>query len=131
HDLARQTVVNILPVDSDRMRQDLLAPKGDPTVDIVEARDPASRLHIRSQRHGLIVSSQPWWPGWRVSRNGQSIVPQPVNGAFLGFTIPPGAWDVRVHYFPASFYGGLAGAVLTALLLISWPIVRSRILRRG
>ncbi|HXH41088.1 MAG TPA: YfhO family protein, partial [Thermoanaerobaculia bacterium] len=131
HDLARQTVVNVLPVESDRMRQDLLAPKSDPAVDIVEAGDTAFRLHIRSQRHALIVSSQPWWPGWRVTRNGQSIAPQPVNGVFLGFTIPPGDWDVRVHYFPASFYGGLAGAVVTALLLLSWPIVRSRIPRRG
>ena len=131
HDFSKQTVVNILPVDSDRMRNDLLAPKSEPTVQIIEAADTAFRLRIRSQRHALIVSSQPWWPGWRVFRNGQSIAPQPVNGAFLGFTIPPGDWDVRIDYFPASFYGGLAGAVVTALLLISWPFARSRILRRG
>jgi hypothetical protein len=131
HDFSKQTVVNILPVDSDRMRQDLLAPKSDPIVQIMEAGDTAFRLHIRSQRHALIVSSQPWWPGWRVSLNGRRIVPQLVNGAFFGFTIPPGDWDVRVDYFPASFYGGLAGAIVTALLLISWPIARSRILRRG
>lgn len=131
HDFSKQTVVNILPVDSDRMRQDLLAPKSDPIVQIVEAGDTAFRLRIRSQRHALIVSSQPWWPGWRVSLNGRRIVPQLVNGAFFGFTIPPGDWDVRVDYVPASFYGGLAGAIVTALLLISWPIARSRILRRG
>ena len=130
-DFSKQTVVNILPVDSNRMRQDLLAPKSDPIVQIVEAGDTAFRLRIRSQRHALIVSSQPWWPGWRVFRNGQRIEPQPVNGAFLGFTIPPGDWDIRVDYFPASFYGGLAGAIVTLLLLISWPIVRSRILRRA
>ncbi len=131
HDFSKQTVVNILPVDSDRMRQDLLAPKSDPIVQIVEAGDTAFRLRIRSQRNALIVSSQPWWPGWRVSLNGRKIVPQLVNGAFFGFTIPPGDWDVHVDYFPSSFYGGLAGAIVTALLLISWPIARSRILRRG
>jgi hypothetical protein len=131
HDFSKQTVVNLLPVASDRMRQDLLAPKSDPIVQIIDAGDTAFRLRIHSQRHALIVSSQPWWPGWRVFRNGQRIEPQPVNGAFLGFTIPPGDWDIRVDYFPASFYGGLAGAIVTALLLISWPIARSRILRRG
>lgn len=130
-DFSKQTVVNVLPVDSDRMRQDLLAPKSDPAVQIVEAHDTAFRLHIRSQRHALIVSSQPWWPGWRVFRNGQRIEPQSVNGAFLGFTIPPGDWDIRVDYFPASFYGGLASAIVTALALIAWPFARSRILRRG
>jgi hypothetical protein len=131
HDLSKQTVVNILPVDNDRMRQDLLHPTSDPQVQIVEARDPDFRLRIRSARHALIVSSQPFWPGMRVSLNGHSIRALAVNGAFLGFTIPPGDWDVRVDYFPASFYGGLAGALTTALLLIAWPIVRPRLLRRG
>jgi hypothetical protein len=131
HDFSKQTVVNLLPVDSDRMRNDLLSPKSDPIVQIVSASDTDFRLRIRSQRHALIVSSQPWWPGWRVYRNGQRIAPQPVNGAFLGFTIPPGDWDIRVDYFPASFYGGLAGAIVTALLLIAWPFARSRVLRRG
>jgi hypothetical protein len=131
HDFSKQTVVNILPVDSDRMRNDLLAPKSDPMVQIVEAADTNFRLHIRSQRYALIVSSQPWWPGWRVFRNGQRVAPQPVNGAFLGFTIPPGDWDIRIDYFPWSFYGGLLGALVTALLLIAWPFARSRILQRG
>jgi len=131
HDFSKQTVVNLLPVTSDRMRQDLLAPKSDPVVQIVAASDTDFRLRIHSQRHALIVSSQPWWPGWRVFRNGQRLDPQPVNGAFLGFTIPPGDWDIRVDYFPASFYGALAASILTALLLIAWPIVRSRFLPRA
>jgi hypothetical protein len=131
HDFSKETVVNVLPVESDRMRQDLLSPKSDPAVQIVEAGDTDYRLRIRSQRHALIVSSQPWWPGWRVFRNGQRIEPQPVNAAFLGFKIPPGDSDIRIDYFPASFYGGLAGAIVTLLALISWPIARSRILRRG
>ena len=129
--LSEKTVVNILPVDSDRMRQDLLAPRSDPSVQIVDAADTSFRLRIRSQRHALIVSSQPWWPGWRVFRNGRRIEAQPVNGTFLGFLIPPGDWDVRVDYFPLSFYGGLAAAIVTALLVLSWPVARSRILRRG
>lgn len=131
HDFSKQTVVNILPVDSDRMRNDLLGPKSDPDVQIVEVDDTNFELHIRSPRYALIVSSQPWWPGWRVFRNGKRIAPQPVNGAFLGFTIPPGDWDIRIDYFPWSFYGGLLGALVTALLLIAWPFARSRILQRG
>jgi hypothetical protein len=131
HDFSKQTVVNILPVESDRMRNDLLAPKRDPIVQITEASDTNFRLHIRSPRHALIVSSQPWWPGWRVFANGRRIAPQPVNGAFLGFTIPPGDWDIRIDYFPWSFYGGLIAAIVTALLLIAWPFARLRMLRRG
>jgi uncharacterized membrane protein YfhO len=113
------------------MRQDLLTPKSDPVVQIVEANDPDFRLRIRSARHALIVSSQPFWPGMRVSLNGRSARPLAVNGTFLGFTIPPGDWDVRVDYFPTSFYGALAAAILTVLALIAWPIVRPRLRRRG
>ena len=131
HDLSQQTVVNLLPVDSDRMRQDLLFPKSDPVVQIVEARDPDFRLRIRSRRHALIVSSQPFWPGMRVSLNGHSVRALPVNGAFLGFTVPPGDWDVHINYLPATFYGGLAAALVTVLSLIAWPFARSRILHRG
>jgi uncharacterized membrane protein YfhO len=122
HDFSKQTVVNILPVSSDRMRNELLAPKSDPTVQITDASDTNFRLHIRSPRHALIVSSQPWWPGWRVFANGRRIAAQLVNGAFLGFTIPPGDWDIRIDYFPWSFYGGLIAAIVTALLLIAWPM---------
>src|SRR5207302_8838175 len=111
HDFSKQTVVNILPVDSDRMRIDLLAPKSDPIVQIVDASDTNFRLRIRSSRHALIVSSQPRWPGWRVFRNGHPIAPQPVNGAFHGFTIPPGDWAIRIDYFPCSFCGSLLPAI--------------------
>jgi hypothetical protein len=131
HDLSRQTVVSILPVTGDAMRRDLLAPRSDPSVQIVEAHDPDFRLRIRSQRHALIVSSQPVWPGMRVRVNGASQRVLPVNGAFLAFTIPPGDSDVRVDYFPASFYGGLAAAALTLLGLIAWPFARPRLLRRA
>src|SRR6185436_242125 len=111
-DFSQTALVKVLPVTGDVMRRDLLAPRppGSPeaTVTIVEARPTDFRLRVHAPRHGLIVSSQPWWPGWRVTLNGRRREPQPVNGAFLGFTVPPGDWDVRVSYFPLTFYLGLA-----------------------
>jgi len=121
-DWANTAIVKTLPVESDRMRQDLLAPRPmtspNATVTITEALQTEFRIRVHAPRYTLIVSSQPIWPGWQVRRNGRSIDALSVNGAFLGFTVPPGDWDIRVYYFPASFYGGLAASLLTIAVLI-------------
>ena len=131
-DFAQTAVVKVLPVDSDQMRLDLLQPRPltapEPTVTVVEARPTDFRLRIHAPRHALIVSSQPWWPGWRVTVGGRRRAPQPVNGPFLGFTVPPGDWDVRVDYFPLTFYLGLAASLITIIALCAvriWPRSRS------
>ena len=116
------------------MRLALLLPRPptapEPVVTIVEAHPTDFRLRIRAPRHALIVSSQPWWPGWRVTLNGRRRAPQPVNGPFLGFTVPPGDWDVRVDYFPLTFYLGLAASLVTTATLVvlglRWPRLRRR-----
>ncbi|HMC20216.1 MAG TPA: hypothetical protein VKL19_00050 [Thermoanaerobaculia bacterium] len=123
NDWAHTGVVKTLPVESDRMRQDLLAPRPpnapEATVTITDATSPTDlRMRIHAPRYTLILSSQPFWPGWHIRRNGQWVDPLPVNGAFLGFTVPPGDWDVRVFYLPASFYCGLAASLITIALLI-------------
>ena len=126
-DFAQTAVVKVLPVDSDRMRLDLLLPRPhtapEPVVTMVQAQPTDFRLRIHAPRHALIVSSQPWWPGWRVTLNGRRREPQPVNGPFLGFTVPPGDWDVRVDYFPLTFYLGLAASLVTVVTLCLAPLV--------
>lgn len=132
-DWAHTALVKILPVDSDRMRQDLLAPRPanapQAALRIVAARPTDFRLHVSAPRWSFVASSIPWWPGWHVSRNGREIEPQPVNGPFLGWTVPPGESDVRIWYAPATFYGGAAVALITIAALAALA-TRSRIRRR-
>jgi len=125
NDWAHTGVVKTLPVESDRMRQDLLAPRPqnapEASVRIIGASSTDFRLRVHAPRWTLIVSSQPFWPGWHIRMDGRFLDPLPVNGAFLGFTIPPGDHDVRVFYLPASFYGGVAASLITiaAMIVIS------------
>ena len=120
-DWAHTALVKVLPVESDRMREDLLAPRPasapQATLRIVSARPTDFRLHISAPRWSFVASSIPWWPGWHVSRNGHGVEPQPVDGPFLGWTVPPGESDIRVWYAPATFYGGAAAALLTIAAL--------------
>jgi membrane protein YfhO len=116
-------IVKTLPVENDQERLDLLAPRSiaspEASVRMVAASDTDFRMHVHAPRYALVVSSQPYWPGWRVERDGRSVDPLPVNGAFLGFTVPPGDWDVRVHYVPLTFYCGLAASLITIGVLIA------------
>ena len=124
-DWAHTGVVKTLPVESDRMRQDLLAPRplsaSEASVKIVDSSGTDYHLRIHAPRWTLIVSSVPFWPGWHVRVPGRFLDPLSVDGAFLGFTIAPGDHDVHVFFMPESFYGGLAASLITiaALIVIS------------
>ncbi len=134
NDWAHTGVVKILPVESDRMRQDLLAPRPstapEASLMITDSRETNFRMRVHAPRYTLIISSQPFWPGWHIRRNGRSVDPLQVNGAFLGFTVPPGDWNIDVDYFPTSFYGGLAASIVTMatliVLSIRWRRTRGR-----
>lgn len=83
------------------------------TSETLEAAPTNYRLHVKAPRYSLVVSSIPWWPGWKVERNGARVEPIRVNGAFLGFAVPPGELDVRVWYDPWTFRYGAILSVLT------------------
>jgi hypothetical protein len=130
HDWANTAIVKRLPVESDQERTDLLAPRpGDPrraTSEIVRWTPTDYRLNVSAPRWTMIVSSQPWWPGWRITHGDRTLEALQVNGAFLGFVVPPGTAQVRVHYVPATFYGGLAISLLTLFAMIARGVMSRR-----
>jgi len=134
NDWAHTAVLNRLPVDSDRMRTDLLAGRAESapraSLKIAAATPTDYRMRVDAPRHVLVVSSIPFWPGWKVQANGKAIEPLLVNGAFLGFTVRPGATDVRVVYDPASWKLGVALSAITLLGLIFGPAAGSWLRRR-
>jgi uncharacterized membrane protein YfhO len=113
--------VKRLPVQSDRERTDLLAPRAAnsprATVTLTSWTPTDFRMRIHAPRWTMIASAQPWWPGWKVTYAGRKLEPLQVNGAFLGFVVPPGDAEVRVHYAPISFYAGLVVSLLTLVAL--------------
>ncbi len=124
-------LLETLPVDSDRMRNDLLAPrpKTAPEAKLVinTVRPTDYRMRINAPRYTLVVSSIPWWPGWKAEANGRRLEPLRVNGAFMGFTVPPGVSDLRVYYAPASFRAGVIASVVMLLVLVAgWAFSRLR-----
>jgi hypothetical protein len=103
------------------MQRDLLSPRPiEAPVARVTITKP-NELQVDAPRHTLIVSSIAWWKGWLVTWNGERLEPELVNGAFLGFVVPPGRGIVRVRYLPMTFYAGAAIALVTLLALLYHP----------
>jgi hypothetical protein len=118
---SQTAVLDELKIENRRMEDDFFRPRptGSPLANatIVEAKPDEYRLHVSAPRYSLVVSSVAWWPDWRVERNGRRVEPIRVNGAFLGFAVPPGESDVRVWYAPASFRLGAIASLLTLAAL--------------
>lgn len=112
-----------LTLEAEEQRNDFFQPRSDDapmaTTQIVHASPTDYRLHVKAPRYSLIVSSVPWWPGWKVERNGARVEPVRVNGGFLGFTVPPGELDVRVWYDPWTFRFGVIIALVTVAAVIA------------
>lgn len=130
NDWAHTAVLRALHVENDRERTDILAPRppGSPeaTLTILDAGESDYRMQIVAPRYTLVVSSVPWWPGWKIERNGQSLEPVEVNGAFLGYVVPAGVFTVHVYYDPLSFKAGLIASTITLIGLFAPFAARRR-----
>jgi hypothetical protein len=120
-----------LKLESRQMHDDFFNPRpeGSPlaTSRIVKSTPTDYEIAVDAPRWSLVVSSVPWWPGWKVLRDGKRIEPIRVNGAFIGFAVPPGRHDVRVWYEPWTFRLGMFLAAATALGLLAYRLRRRTI----
>ena len=114
-------LLETLPVENDKMRSDMLNPRPldtpEASLKLTEVSPTRYRMLVNAPRYTLVVSSIPWWAGWKVEGNGV-VEPIRVNGAFLGFTVRPGVTDARVYYDPWSFRLGVWVAVMGLVVLI-------------
>jgi hypothetical protein len=90
----------------------------DATVRVTRYSGDSYDLQIDATRATTISSSVGYWPGWRITRDGQRLAVRVVDEAFVGFEVPAGRSVVRLRYFPLSFWGGAAVSLLTAALLL-------------
>jgi hypothetical protein len=129
-DWGSTAILDKLEVENDRMRADLLQPRRpnapEASMAMLSAGISDYRMRVSAPRYTLVVSSIPWWPGWKVIRNGQRVNPIRVNGNFLGFAAAPGPNEVRVYYSPLTFWAGVWLSLMTALALLTGRVFVSR-----
>ena len=127
-DWAHTALLETLELENQQQHDDFFRPRPADapvaTAEILESTPTDYRVHVRAPRWSLVVSSIPWWPGWKVERNGARVQPIRVNGAFLGFAVPPGQLDVRVWYDPWTFRFGAIVAAATLAALVAYGMRR-------
>jgi hypothetical protein len=94
----------------------------DADVQILSFSATDYRLRVVAPRPALVLSSVTAYPGWRVTG---ADGPLTIDGVFLGFRAGAGTTEVRVHYFPLSFY---IPAALSLLAIVTAAfMIRARV----
>jgi hypothetical protein len=100
------------------------------SVSIVEARPERLRLRASGATNALLVLSDAYYPGWKVTLDGQAARLIRANVAFRGVALPPGEHEVVLSYEPDSLRLGGALSVLAALVVLAGVLFRPVILSR-
>jgi hypothetical protein len=106
-----------------------IAPPDDPAsvaagaVEVVRREVHEVVLRTSASTGGLLVSSEPAYPGWTSAVDGVETTTLRVNGAFRAVAVPAGEHEVRMRFVPRSFHVGLA---VSGLALAAWGIAAWR-----
>lgn len=83
-------------------------------------------VYVKTSRWTLVASSQPFWPGWKIRRDGEELEMLEVNGGFIGFVVPPGESKVRLAYKPLTFRAGVGLSLSTIAGIVAFPWIQKR-----
>ncbi len=102
------------------------APFWEPCEGEAAARYVANEIHrvdvtIRTACPGMLVVSDPLFPGWQASVDGNPAALYAAYGALRGVVVPAGEHVVEMHYRPRSVYlgGALSAIGLAGCLLLA------------
>jgi len=94
------------------------APTASEQVQLLAYESNALLLQVTAHAPALLVVSELWYPGWKVTIDEKPAPLLLVNGALRGVGVPTGSHMVRFHFAPASWRIGLLAAIAGWGLLI-------------
>jgi hypothetical protein len=106
-----------------------LEPAASGSAQITEYLPNAVRVTTRSSGAMLLVTLQPFYPGWVASVDGRDARLLNVDYAFAGVAVPSGEHRVELDYRPLSVYLGAAVSIMT--VFVTAMCVAQLWLRRG
>jgi hypothetical protein len=112
----------------------------DPPV-FFAAESSAQRTAVSTSRPGLLeadattdradtlVFSQVFYPGWRVTVDGQRQTLSTFEDTFLSVGVPPGEHHVLFAYSPMTFWIGAAVSLSALAFMLTWATISQRLAR--
>ena len=103
----------------------------DPSASVEIARLTAREMEVRVVSDGptFLVTSDVFYPGWRVSVDEAPAHLYQTDYAFRGVPVPAGTHVVRFDFRPSTFYYGAWVSALALLLLIGCAVYAPRLFR--
>lgn len=102
-----------------------------------EAEVTETNVHINSSSYhasipcdGLVVFSEPYYPGWEVAIDGKPATLLEANFAFSAVRVSPGNHTIDRVYRPRSFRNGLILSVFSTTILVALSFFADRIGKR-
>jgi hypothetical protein len=100
-------------------------------VEFGQVDDDAVVLSVSTPTRALLVLTDLFWPGWRVSIDGEERRIQRADYLFRGVAVEPGRHTIRFWYDPLSVKLGFAISAATLVLLVVWAVARAYPMRRS
>ncbi|MBO9363022.1 MAG: YfhO family protein [Thermoflexus sp.] len=98
-------------------------------VELLHQAATEVRYRARLSRPGLLITRDPWYPGWTVTVNGHPAPLRRADGVLMAVYLPAGESEVIFRFRPISFY---IGAVISGLaVFFLWPLTLWRMRRRA
>ena len=105
-----------------RELQDVLQ---DESLELTSWKDTKLSGTITTEKGGVMMTSIPYDPGWKVFVDGVETEITEVKDTFLGVELTPGMHTIELRFMPQGLVlGGLITALSLALLLAIWLITR-------
>jgi len=108
---------------------DATAIEGPDEVQLLHRTAIEARYRARLSRPGLLITRDPWYPGWTVTINGRPAPLRRADGVLMAVYLPAGENEVVFRFRPISFYIGAGISGLTVFFL--WPLTLWRMRRRA
>jgi uncharacterized membrane protein YfhO len=92
-------------------------------VQVVRHAPDVVEIEVDSPAEGFLVLSDPYYPGWRATVDGDPATILRADYAFRALAVPAGPHRVTMAFRPGMWYAGLAISATTLLLLVIPGIV--------
>jgi hypothetical protein len=107
-------------IETQKENFDLSCSPSSTTPQIVSEQSNEVIVWLSSQAKGWLVLSDVWYPGWRVSVDGELATLERADYLFRAVEVPAGTHQIKFAYRPLSFYIGAAISLISGLGLVGY-----------
>ena len=96
------------------------------SMEVIKWKDGSVKAHLTAAEDGILFTSIPYDPGWKVKVDGKTVEPEKSMGAFLGIPVREGEHEMEMQFTAEGSRFGLLLSVNGLLLFALFLFLRKR-----